>query len=84
MTAIVRILCYVTVSDISKMATYNRKWLYTTNLPQPLTWKSIRISPVMILDVKNLNITVGISLLSRVQAEIYVFPYPLPVTGRHL
>jgi len=58
--------------------------MYTTNLPQTLTWKSIRISPVMMHDAKNIGIAVEISLLSRIQAEIYVIPYPLPVTGRHL
>jgi len=31
-TALVRILSYVWVSGISKMATCNRKWKYTTNL----------------------------------------------------
>jgi len=58
--------------------------LYTTNLPQTLTWKSIQISPVMMLDANNINIPIGISLLSRIQAEIYVISYPLPITGRYL
>jgi len=83
MTALVRILSYVRLSVISKMAARNLKWIYTTNLPQTLTWKSIRI-PVMMLDAKNINIAVGISLLSHMQAEIYVISYPLPVTDRHL
>jgi len=42
----------------SKMAACNRNWkfvvIYTTNLPQILTWKNIRISPVMMLDAKNI------------------------------
>jgi len=84
MTALERILSYVRVSGISKMAACNRKWIYTTNLPQTLAWKRIRISQVMMLDAKNIHIAVGISLLSRIQAEIYVIPYPLPVIGRHL
>jgi len=66
------------------MAACNGKWIYTTNLPQTLTWKSVGISPVMILDAKNINMAVGISMISRLQAEIYVIPYPLPVTGHHL
>jgi len=42
---------------------------------------SVQISPVALLDIENIGIAVGISLLSRIQAEI---SYPLPVTGRHL
>jgi len=72
MTALVRILSYVRVSGISKMAACNRKWIYATNLPQILTWKIIRISPVMMLDAKNINISIEISLPSCIQAEIYV------------
>jgi len=53
MTALVRILSYVMMSGISKMAACNRNWIYTTSLPQTLTWKSIRISPVMMLDSNN-------------------------------
>jgi len=51
MTALVRILSYVRVSGISKMTACNQNWIYTTNLPQTLAWKSIRISPVMMFDV---------------------------------
>jgi len=55
----------------SKIAACNRiKWIYTTNLPQILTLKSIRISPVTMLDAKY----VGISLLSCIQTEIHVIP----------
>jgi len=35
------------------------------------------------LDIEKIGIAVRISLLSRVQAEIYVISYPLPVLGRH-
>jgi len=31
-----------------------------------------------------MDIVFRISLLSRVQAEIYVVSYPLPIKGRHL
>jgi len=64
MTALVRILPYVRVSGISEISACNRKWIYTTNLPQTLTWKSIQISPVMMLDAKNISMFVGISILS--------------------
>jgi len=74
MTALVRILSYVRVSGISKMAACNRMWIYTTNLPQTLMWENIRISPVMMLDAKNIGIAVGISLLPCIQAEICVIP----------
>jgi len=84
MSELVRILSYVRVSGILKMAACNRKWIYTTNLSHTLTWKSILNSPVMVLDAKNINIAVGIPLLSRIQAEIHVISYPLPVTDRHL
>jgi len=84
MTAFLRILPLVRVSGISKMAACNQEWLYTINLPQTLTWKSIRISPVMTLDAKNIGIAVVISLLSRIQADMYVILYTFPVSGRHL
>jgi len=45
---------------------------------------SIYINPVVILDIENIGIAVGISLLSCIHAEIYVIAYALPVTGRHL
>jgi len=70
MTALVRILSYVRVISILKMAACNQKWIYTTNWLQILTWKSIRISPVILFDAKNISISVGISLLSSIQVEI--------------
>jgi len=42
---------------------------------------SVWISPVVLLDIKNIDIAVGISLPSYIQAEIYVIPYPLPGTS---
>jgi len=43
------------------------------NIPPALTWNS----PVMLLDhLEN----IGISLLSCIQAEIYVIPYPFTLT----
>jgi len=35
-------------------------------------------------DPGNMGVSVGISLLSCILAEIYVISYPLPVSGRHL
>ena len=37
----------------------------------------------MLLDPENMGIAVGISLLSRIQAEINVISYLLPVLSRH-
>jgi len=48
-----------------------------------MTWKSIRITLVVMLEAKNIGITVGILLLSRIQAEINIISYALSVTGRH-
>jgi len=52
MTALVRILPFVRVGGITKISACNRNWICTTNLPQILTWKSIWICPVMMLDAK--------------------------------
>jgi len=49
-----------------------------------LTNGSIRISPVVLLDIKNIGIAVGIVLLACVQTEIYVISYLFPDKGRHL
>jgi len=35
-------------------------------------------------DLENISIAIGILLVSCIQAEIYVNPYSLPVSGRHL
>jgi len=48
------------------------------------THGSVWISPVVLLDIENIGIAVEISLISHLQAQIDVLPYPLPVTGRHL
>jgi len=45
---------HVRVSGISKMAAYNRKWIYATNLAHTLRCWSIQISTVMMLD-KNIS-----------------------------
>jgi len=44
----------------------------------------VYISQVVLLDIETIGIAVGILMLSRIKAEIYVISYPLPVTGRHL
>jgi len=77
MTAIVRILTYVMVSGITKMVAY-RKCLRTN------VYLSLYTSAVMMDDLKNICIAVGIVLLSCVQADLHVISYALPVIGRHL
>jgi len=72
MTALVRILSYIWVSGILKMASCSRKWIYTVhNLPQTMTWKGIQISSVMMLDAQNISI-IGISLPPCLQEEIVI------------
>jgi len=38
----------------------------------------------MFIELENIDIAVGILLLSSIQAEIYVIAYPLSVNGCHL
>jgi len=52
--------------------------------PLTLTSDSIHYSPVALPDPENRGIAVGMLLLSRMQAEIYVSSYVLPVHGGHL
>jgi len=44
----------------------------------------IRTSLVVLPDPENMSLAVGISLLSCIRAEIYVFSYVHQVNGRHL
>jgi len=37
-----------------------------------------------VVDIKNIDMSVGVVLISRIQAEIYVIPYSLSVKCRHL
>jgi len=39
---------------------------------------------VVLPDLENMGIAVGMSLLSWISAEIYIISYILPVNGRHL
>ena len=54
------------------------------NLPVIPTSGDIRTSLTVLLDTENVGVAVGIPLLSRIRAEIYVIAYVLPVSGRHL
>jgi len=45
---------------------------------------SVQISPIVLLDIKNIGIADRIVLLSCVQAELYVVSYLVPVPDRHL
>jgi len=76
MTALVLILSYVMESGISKMPAYNRKCLRNN------VYLSLHRSAVMMHNLKNIGITVGILLLSCVQAEQHVISYAFTVTGR--
>jgi hypothetical protein len=49
----------------------------------PLMWY-IHIGLIVLLDPENMGVVDGISMLSGLQTELYVFPYPLLVNGRHL
>jgi len=80
-TALVRILSYFMVSSISKMAACNRKCIYTTSLPQTLTWKSICFSPVMTLDAKNISKTIRISCLSCFMFTSWDIRYSITTSG---
>ena len=40
--------------------------------------------PVVLLNTENMGITVGISLLSQIRAEVCIISYLFLVTGRHL
>jgi len=44
---------------------------------------SVQLSLVVLLDIENMRIAVGMLLLSCVQAEIYVVSYLLQVSGLH-
>ena len=51
---------------------------------RPLTSDSSSNSILELLDLESIGVAVGISMLSGLQAEFYVSPYPIPVNGRHL
>ena len=53
------------------------------DFPLIRTLGSLPSSLVVLPDRENMGIAVGISLLSRIRAEIYVISYLLPVNGRH-
>ena len=54
------------------------------DFPLIRTLGSLRSSLVALPDRENMGIAVGISLRSRIRAEIYVIQYLLPVNDRHL
>ena len=45
------------------------------------TTESIYTSPIVSVDPENVEVAVGASLLSCIQAEIFVIAYVLPVNG---
>jgi len=69
MTALMRILSYIRLSGISKRAAYNRKCL------RNIAYPSLHTRAVMMHDLKNIGIAVGIVLLLCVQAELHVISH---------
>ena len=55
-----------------------------SDIPVTPMSESMHISSIVLLDAENVGVAVGISLLSRIQAEIHIMSLVLPVTGRHL
>ena len=53
------------------------------DLPVTLTSESSHCSFTVLLDLDNVGVAVGISLLSHIQAKIYDIVYVLPVNGGH-
>jgi len=93
MDGLVRMPSYVRVSSISTMAVCKLRYTLfhlhfrlntaTFNISLTLTYDSLQTSAVMLLDPENIGMTIGITLLSYIQAEIYDISYPLQVAGRH-
>ena len=48
-------------------------------ISNPVDGEYVHASLIMLLDHENVGVAVGISLLSYIQAEIYVIAYVLPV-----
>jgi hypothetical protein len=64
-----------------RMAAIYRKYIRNNQSPR---CQSIQPSLIVLLDPGNVGVAVGISLLSYIQAEIYVTAYVLPVNGSHV
>ena len=68
-----------------KMASVNRKLMYAVfDFSQVHTSSSLRSSLVLLPDPENMDGAVGTSLLSCIEAEIYVMSFLLPVKDHHL
>ena len=84
-TRLVRKLPDVWTYEKLNMAAVNRKLMYAVlDSSQIHTSSSLRSSLVLLPDPENMDIAVGISLLSCIQADICVISHLLPVDGRHL
>ena len=66
------------------MHIYFRLMAAMFDLPVTPTSEIIYISSSVLLDPENVGVAFGISLLSCVQAEIFIIEYVLPVNGGHL
>ena len=68
-----------------KMASVNRKLICAIfDSLQIHTLGSLRSGIALLPDPENKGLAVGISLLSCMEAEIYVMSFQFPVFGRHL
>jgi len=63
---------------------YFRLMVAIFDLRHAHTWNRIPSSLSVLPEPGNMGVAVGISLLSCIRAEIYVFSYLLPVNSRHL
>ena len=77
--------CYNTYMLWHTLFTIHFRFMATIfDSPLTLTSDSIRTSPVVLPYPENMDIAVGISFLSCIQAEICVMWFLLPVTDRYL
>ena len=77
--------CYLIYKLRNKLLhVYFRLMAAIFDLPVIPTSESIHNSPTVLLDPENVEVAVGISLISYMQADLYVVAYVLPVDGGHL
>ena len=62
----------------------SRKWRPSLIYQSSQRRNSSASVPALLLNPENMDIAVGISLLSCIRAEIYVMSFLFPVNGRHL
>jgi len=82
-TGLIQILFHVKICGIFVVYIHFRFEAAIFDIPLILTLDNVRTNAVMLLDLKNIGIDVGILLLSRI-AALHVISYALPVISRHL